>query len=258
MEGHNLCLSQGRSEAKDMGITYRDEIKMAEVALKRSIVYELLAHAFGEPEREFFEFLKDGEFSLHIIDALTFYPCLKEGVIPLIREIDLEMRDLKIEDLRENYELIASREKNLLYEGNYHPLFNVFEEMADIAGFYRAFGANFSGERPDHICFELEFMRLLCLLESKALLQAEHEKAEICISSQKKFLSEHLGRWTEDLMEKTAGIPFYGRLCEILERWIEMELELLSVKRTRLVYSQNIYVENSYQCIKEVGYEGIQ
>ncbi len=253
MEGHNVCLSQGRSEAKDMGITYRDGIKMAEVAFKRAIVYELLAHAFGEPEREFFEFLKDGEFSLHIIDALTFHPCLKEGVITLVREIKKETQGLEIEDLRENYELIASREKNLLYEGNYHHLFNAFEEMADIAGFYRAFGANFSGDRPDHICFELEFMRLLCLLESKALLQNEHERAEICISSQKKFLSEHLGRWTEDLMKKTVGIPFYGRLCEILERWIEMELELLSVKRTRLSYSQNIYVEKSYQCIKEVG-----
>lgn len=258
MEGNNVCLSQGRGEAKDMGIRPDKELNRAELSFRRAIVYELFSHAFGEPEKEIFEFIKEGGFSEYMGNALCYHPCLKEGLILDLRWLKEETNEMDIDDMEVLYSHIASREKNLLYEGNYHHAFNAFEEMADIAGFYRAFGLDFGCERPDHLSLELEFMRMLCLKESKALLDIEPENAEICLNTQKEFLSCHLGGWTEELMEKTRDIRFYGILCQILERWIGMEGRFLSIRRKRLSYCQNLILENTELCLKEAGYEGIQ
>jgi nitrate reductase assembly molybdenum cofactor insertion protein NarJ len=74
------------------------------------------------------------------------------------------------------------------------------QEMADIAGFYRAFGFNLGGEvreRPDHIAVELEFMHTLALKEAYALEKGTPEQVGICQLAQAKFLEDHLGHWIE-------------------------------------------------------------
>ncbi|MEK7326009.1 MAG: molecular chaperone TorD family protein, partial [Chloroflexota bacterium] len=81
------------------------------------------------------------------------------------------------------------------------------QEMADIAGFYRAFGFNIGGkvrERPDHISAELEFMHVLALKEAYAAERDVLEHVEICIDAQRKFLQEHLGKWVGLLAESLA------------------------------------------------------
>jgi TorA maturation chaperone TorD len=79
------------------------------------------------------------------------------------------------------------------------PLFQP-HRLADLAAFYRAFGlevAEDAGERQDHICLELEFM---CVLAAKEAYAHEHQldsdQLAQCRDAQKKFLREHLGRWT--------------------------------------------------------------
>lgn len=82
------------------------------------------------------------------------------------------------------------------------------QEMADIAGFYRAFGFAVGGavrERPDHLAVELEFMHLLALKEAYALEQNLIEHAEICSEAQRKFLQDHLGCWL-DLFAKNLAL----------------------------------------------------
>ena len=72
--------------------------------------------------------------------------------------------------------------------------------LADLAAFYRAFGLEVSpgaAERHDHICVELEFMSALAAKEAYALEhQLDDEDLALCREAQKKFLREHLGRWT--------------------------------------------------------------
>lgn len=71
------------------------------------------------------------------------------------------------------------------------------EELADIAGFYRAFGLKApEKERVDHLAVELEFMSFLALKEAWAVCNGEPERALEVRAAQTKFLADHLARWT--------------------------------------------------------------
>jgi len=79
------------------------------------------------------------------------------------------------------------------------PLFQP-HRLADIAAFYRAFGLErgaVSDERLDHISVELEFMAVLSAQEATLLGSAPASEAlAVCREAQRRFLREHLGRWT--------------------------------------------------------------
>lgn len=70
--------------------------------------------------------------------------------------------------------------------------------LADIAGFYRAFGLeplSATTERVDHISVECEFMYYLLLKQAHALQTGQVENAAICARAAEQFLKEHLGFW---------------------------------------------------------------
>lgn len=70
--------------------------------------------------------------------------------------------------------------------------------LADIAGFYRAFGLQVStraGERLDHITVEAEFLYLLLAKEAAALERGNQEGANVCRDARRKFFQEHMGWW---------------------------------------------------------------
>jgi len=75
-------------------------------------------------------------------------------------------------------------------------------QMADIAGFYRAFGFEASGERPDHIVPQVEFLALLFVKEAYAWLAGDAEGADVCSVARRKFAAEHLGAWLPELAER--------------------------------------------------------
>lgn len=83
------------------------------------------------------------------------------------------------------------------YEGSNLPgtAAGVTPRLADIAGFYSAFGLAAAGERPDHIVAELEFMSFLLLSEATARSQDDAERSEIAADAARMFLRDHLGIW---------------------------------------------------------------
>lgn len=233
--------------------------KKPETAFQRSRIYELLSHAFGEPSDEFIEFVKEGGLLSHIKESLSVYPCGAEiGTEPLAVAAK-EIMTAGFDELTAEYEKIISPKMNFLYECNYHPPLTSSVEMADVAGFYRAFGLDFPADRPDHISMELEFMRIVTMKEAKALVDEDRGNAEICISAQKSFLSAHLGRWVSILSQMTEGILFYGQAGRFLSNWIAAEVRYLSVETSELFYGhlKDYDDEVSDYCIKEATHEGI-
>lgn len=84
--------------------------------------------------------------------------------------------------------------ENPIHECGYAGGSGFGERMADIAGFYRAFGVELAGsERPDHLAVELEFYAWL--LAKSDHLDELHEAEGKCIvlDARQKFLSDHLG-----------------------------------------------------------------
>lgn len=107
------------------------------------------------------------------------------------------------------------------YESHYGKIgvFRQTQQLADLAGFYRAFGVE-AGEgdrRPDHLPIELEFAALLCLKEACAERKGLTEETALCRSARARFLAEHLGRWIDafaEALERKAPGGYYAALAK--------------------------------------------
>ena len=120
----------------------------------------------------------------------------------------------------------------------------VFEQsqtLGDIAGFYRAFGLEVSDqakERVDYISIELEFMSFLAYKEAYALIsdggeKEKAEKVEICRDAQRKFLSDHLGRWAlffTGRLEEKAKDGFYLWLARLTGKFLAFEIKAIEAQ----------------------------
>lgn len=103
--------------------------------------------------------------------------------------------------------------------------------LADLMGFYRAFGATPNCQRPDHIVCELDFLHFLSLKEAMALDRGKQKEAQICSDARRKFLKEHLLEWYPaiiDLVHSRAtesSDDFYLALADGFEVLMEKEKE---------------------------------
>lgn len=122
--------------------------------------------------------------------------------------------------------------------------FHRAQEMADIAGFYRAFGVALRGpvpQRPDHIVVELDFVATL--LERLAAAHADDpvsEGAEICRQALTAFIRDHMAAWAGALGQmithraaqlasavdeaaERADLRLLGEVGRVLCAWIAIE-----------------------------------
>ena len=109
-------------------------------------------------------------------------------------------------------------------------------EMADVAGFYKAFGVavderSEGGERVDHITAELEFMNLLAVKESLALQEeGEGEHAAVCRDASRAFLRDHLGRWAPRLgecLDQTSNAPVFRAAGRLLRDFVAFDVDTI-------------------------------
>jgi TorA maturation chaperone TorD len=165
---------------------------------------------------------------------------------PVLAEIPGSASELRGEYDRV-FGLVFSRECPP-YETEYHPAEETFfrsQQLADIAGFYRAFGLEPSRvrpERPDHVALELEFMAFL-LAKTRLAAQTERlereraEKIEVCKSATKRFFRDHLAWWLPSFatgLRKKAGSGFYAELGHALAALLPLERSRLDVPAARL------------------------
>jgi hypothetical protein len=160
---------------------WRQEMR-PDTAFHRSKIYEILSHAFAEPAHDFLCFIASGELLEYIKKTSKILKRLKYSELDVLEQA-YQLTQLTDRTLiNSEYNRLTSPEKNYLHECNYYAPANAMEEMADIAGFYRAFGVFAEYERPDLISAELEFMRLLTMKESMATMHSDGVNAEICLS----------------------------------------------------------------------------
>ena len=81
-------------------------------------------------------------------------------------------------------------------------------------------------EVPDHIAVELEFLYLLIYRENEAQRNGESEALQAKTALRKRFLDEHLGRWTgpfTSAVKDGAQSSYYRQLAELTGRFIDIE-----------------------------------
>lgn len=204
-----------------------------DTAVRRAQVYRFLTDAFLYPSENW---LEDLPAVAGILDSLEAPLFPASNLQSLISNHQPPTTSLQSEH-RRAFGLTGS----LCYETEYglpHE-FGQSQELADITGFYRAFGFNVGGpvrERPDHIAAELEFMHVLALKEACAAENGVAEHLETCVDAQRKFLQDHVGRWIGLFAEAVAlngGEGPYRELASLAAGFVQADAERLGLTLER-------------------------
>lgn len=199
----------------------------------RSFVYQFLSLAFSYPEEEVLKKLEEslGDLenvlqALHIgYDTATLGPMLEKA-----RERLLELQG-------EYNALFATSVKAPAWETAYEldKTARRAVELADIEGFYRAFGLNLTAPtEPDSLVAELEFLAVLLQKQLYALHEGSQEGMQICQDAHCKFLTDHLGRWYEVFVrriQEASEDPYYHRIGGLLKIFVDKETEGLQIRK---------------------------
>lgn len=198
--------------------------------LKHAARYKFLAAAFAYPDPEVLAELTGARWpdSAEDHDALgralaAFRAALGEAHLATLQEEHLGLFDRQV--------------RCSPYESSYgdgRRLGGKTAELADISGFYAAFGVEPSRSRPelpDHMAVELTFMSVLCLKEAYALFHGLAKEQEVTREARRVFLGDHLGRWAGVFADGVgaAGGPFWNAAAALLKEFVALECRLLGV-----------------------------
>jgi hypothetical protein len=94
--------------------------------------------------------------------------------------------------------------------------------LADVCGFYRAFGFEPSpdvGEKPDHLRCELEFLAALFIMEARAVEHGNDAHADVTRNAVTRFATDHIADWIASFCTRlmyVTSLAVYSRLAEVL------------------------------------------
>jgi DMSO reductase family type II enzyme chaperone len=201
----------------------------------RARVYRLLARVFQPPDEAQIDALQREDLPAlgPALERLRAPRELLESAECLISYLG----DADLEKLKQDYETTFESSGGLRCPPNetahapetpQEGLTRTFE-LADISGFYRAFGVEVTPgtERVDHIAAEVEFMHLLAVKEGVAEESGESANAELCRDAATTFLRDHLARWCPKLeasLEEVAAGPVYRTAGELVARFVSLDL----------------------------------
>lgn len=198
----------------------------------RAALWRLLSLGFAPPSRETLgevEALAEGTLELGA-------PGEVEALLEAIRSVDGDGLEYEYQALFGGTVAVSP------YEGSYEldPV-RQGRQLADVAGFYLAFGAEAhgpAGERPDHLGCELEF---LSFLELRHLLSSEagnEIEAGLLDEIAEAFLRDHAGRWLPtffaEVRATAAESSVFAALAMLGERLVEDELERRGIEPSPL------------------------
>ncbi len=212
-----------------------EEVELAPLLARREL-WLLISTAYLDPyHRERFAVLRDAEYRQRAIRAAGLlaeeHPAIELGPGEL-QPKQLSLRRL-FDALDEEWGTIEAAYRQLFgltaisascppceveYEANTDITYRS-QRLADIAGFYQAFGlqvSNRAGERLDHVTVEAEFLYVLLAKEAAALQEGNQEAPEICREARRTFFEEHVSWWLpafSRLLSRIAPAGFYQELA---------------------------------------------
>jgi len=228
--------------------------------LARECLYRFLAVALSDPQLTCWRFVLDQENQrLACAAADLLRTDFGEQMVQLgFAELPPQQLDLepvvsesrkRIDELCTEYDrvfgLVLAKECPP-YETEYHRTSETFfrsQQLADIAGFYRAFGLEPSHEqpeRPDYLPLELEFMAFLLMKKRLAMNAVDSDAAErvnMCEEAERNFFREHLAWWVPAFangLRRKARSGLYAELACVLATLIPAERHRLGVDRPRM------------------------
>lgn len=127
------------------------------------------------------------------------------------------------------------------YETEFQPNEDTFfrsQQMADVAGFYRAFGiVSDPHDRPDQVCLELEFAAFLLLKKREAEAAADDERAAICQQARANFFADHMSWWMPSFalaLRTKAEAGYYEAIGRALAALLPIERRRLGIEAPQL------------------------
>lgn len=132
-------------------------------------------------------------------------------------------------------------------------------ELADISGFYTAFGFEASAgepDLPDHLCAELEFYSLLLVKLAYVGRRGWSAGREVTTRGARKFVEDHLGRWigafAAQLRTHDAAAP-YRQLADALEALVADEIKRLRVHPSSAIgrLPRDVMQDDEFACPRQ-------
>jgi len=208
---------------------------LVEAALCRSALYEALALGFRLPTAETVTRLASPAGAAGLVVAAEI---LGGGLAPLVRR--LADTDSALPALARSHRRLFGhtvRGEVPLYETEYgnDELFLQPQELADLGGFYAAFGlavAPHAGERADHVSCECEFLMFLARKEGLALERGDDAMLADTRRAARLFLRDHLARFLPALsarLECAEQDGFYSALGALATLFVRHECARLDV-----------------------------
>ncbi len=219
--------------------------------LERAFLYRFLSLAFSYPTEEILSALIS---SFGDLERCLLSLNLNHNPQSLREKISGALKDPK--DIQGEYvALFETDPKAPIRETSYEldKAGRRSAEMADLLGFYRAFGLALSeGIEPDSIVTELEFMSYLLQKLYHLGEAGDEEGIRITSEAVEKFLGGHLGRWYEVFCRSVvdSGVSsLYSSLSRLLKDFLDMETEPIKVEGKLLAkVPETIEKGSSFEC----------
>lgn len=160
-----------------------------------------------------------------------------------------------------------SKELNPLYETEFGRDRSVVKgsALADVSGFYRAFGLlqndeSLTHEMPDHIAVELEFYSYMIFKELAVRDLGDNHGIEIVEQGRKKFLNDHLGRFVSAIARRpgVAMSSYFSCVYSWCAELVANECLIMGVVPTQVEFYGEASGYDGISCGAPSGTERVQ
>jgi TorA maturation chaperone TorD len=197
-------------------------------------LYKILSIGFSYPEEENWKVMEQqfslskGLFDGELLTKLSgFEKCFEE-------------KRQRIDDIKYDYMSVFDTGRKISpYETEYmtEKVSRKPFELADIGGFYKAFGFGVAEdgrtkESLDHISIELEFMAILTWKHEYANNNNQKQNLKIVHDARMAFVRDHLAKWGFfycQQISRLTGYEFYKRLAELYKLLLTLECHRYSI-----------------------------